>query len=224
MKRNIMIIEDEQEIREELEMVLLAAGYEVAIPETLEHVPEQVHTGKPDLILLDIQLPFMDGYEICREIRKFSKVPIIFVTARNTAMDELKSLMTGGDDYIVKPYHVPILMTRIKNLLARVYHNEEPEQSRIVYRDVILELLSGKIIYAGKETTLTRNELKILYYLFSHPGDIVPRVDLIEYLWENELYIDDNTLSVHITRLRNKLKDIGAGQMIETRRGMGYQI
>ena len=139
-------------------------------------------------------------------------------------MDELKSLMTGGDDYIVKPYHVPILMTRIKNLLARVYHNEEPEQSRIVYRDVTLELLSGKISYAGKETTLTRNELKILYYLFSHPGDIVPRVDLIEYLWENELYIDDNTLSVHVTRVRNKLKDIGAGQMIETRRGMGYQI
>ena len=129
-----------------------------------------MHTGKPDLILLDIQLPFMDGYEICREIRKFSKVPIIFVTARNTAMDELKSLMTGGDDYIVKPYHVPILMTRIKNLLARVYHNEEPEQSRIVYRDVTLELLSGKISYAGKETTLTRNELKILYYLFSHRG------------------------------------------------------
>ena len=115
-------------------------------------------------------------------------------------------------------------MTRIKNLLARVYHNEEPEQSRIVYRDVTLELLSGKISYAGKETTLTRNELKILYYLFSHPGDIVPRVDLIEYLWENELYIDDNTLSVHVTRVRNKLKDIGAGQMIETRRGMGYQI
>ncbi len=109
-----MIIEDEQEIREELEMVLLAAGYEVTLPEDLEHVPAQVHTGKPDLILLDIQLPFMDGYEICREIRKFSKVPIIFVTARNTAMDELKSLMTGGDDYIVKPYHVPILMTRIK--------------------------------------------------------------------------------------------------------------
>ncbi len=85
-------------------------------------------------------------------------------------------------------------------------------------------MLSGKISYAGKETTLTRNELKILYYLFSHPGDIVPRVDLIEYLWENELYIDDNTLSVHVTRVRNKLKDIGAGQMIETRRGMGYQI
>lgn len=219
-----MIIEDEQEIREELEMVLLAAGYKVTLPEDLEHVPAQVHTGKPDLILLDIQLPSMDGYEICREIRKFSKVPIIFVTARNTAMDELKSLMTGGDDYIVKPYHVPILMTRIKNLLARVYHNKEPEQSRIVYRDVTLELLSGKISYAGKETTLTRNELKILYYLFSHPGDIVPRVDLIEYLWENELYIDDNTLSVHVTRVRNKLKDIGAGQMIETRRGMGYQI
>lgn len=219
-----MIIEDESSICEELEMVLMAAGYEVTLPKDLRQTVAQVRTEKPDLILLDIQLPYMDGFEICREIRTFSRIPIIFVTARNTAMDELKSLMTGGDDYIVKPYHVPILMTRIKNLLTRVYHNEEPEQSRIVYKDVILELLSGKITYAKKEATLTRNELKILYYLFSHPGYIVSRVDLIEYLWENELYIDDNTLSVHITRIRGKLKDIGAGQMIETRRGMGYQI
>ena len=223
MKYKILIIEDEQEIREELEILLKNAGYEVEKITKFENVANQVIEIKPHLILLDVNLPGKNGYEICTKIRSEIETPIIFVTSKNSALDELNGLTVGGDDYIEKPYNIPVLLTRISKLLKRAYP-EQKEQNEIEYKGIKLEILSGLVKYQDKEIELTRNEFKILYYLFQNAGKIVQRLDIVEYMWDNQMYIDDNTLSVNITRIREKLAEIGIENLIETKRGQGYKI
>ena len=174
-------------------------------------------------MLLDINLPNKNGYEICSKLRTKSKVPIIFVTSRNSSMDELKGIMLGGDDYIEKPYNVPILMARIKSLLNRMYPKDDTE-SKIEYKGITLEVLKSVMIYNGKEIELTKTEVKTLYYIFKNRDIVIPRADIINFLWDNGVYADDNSLSVIITRLREKLKEIGIENLIETKRGQGYKI
>ncbi len=223
MKYKILIIEDEQEIREELEILLKNAGYEVEKITKFENVANQVIEIKPHLILLDVNLPGKNGYEICTKIRAEIETPIIFVTSKNSALDELNGLTVGGDDYIEKPYNIPVLLTRISKILKRAYP-EQKEQNEIEYKGIKLEILSGLVKYQDKEIELTRNEFKILYYLFQNAGKIVQRLDIVEYMWDNQMYIDDNTLSVNITRIREKLAEIGIENLIETKRGQGYKI
>ena len=223
MKYKILIIEDEQEIREELEILLKNAGYEVEKITKFENVANQAIEIKPHLILLDVNLPGKNGYEICTKIRSEIETPIIFVTSKNSALDELNGLTVGGDDYIEKPYNIPVLLTRISKLLKRAYP-EQKEQNEIEYNGIKLEILSGLVKYQDKEIELTRNEFKILYYLFQNAGKIVQRLDIVEYMWDNQMYIDDNTLSVNITRIREKLAEIGIENLIETKRGQGYKI
>lgn len=223
MKYKILIIEDEQEIREELEILLKNAGYEVEKITKFENVVNQVIEIKPHLILLDVNLPGKNGYEICTKIRSEIETPIIFVTSKNSALDELNGLTVGGDDYIEKPYNIPVLLTRISKILKRAYP-EQKEQNEIEYKGIKLEILSGLVKYQDKEIELTRNEFKILYYLFQNAGKIVQRLDIVEYMWDNQMYIDDNTLSVNITRIREKLAEIGIENLIETKRGQGYKI
>lgn len=223
MKYKILIIEDEQEIREELEILLKNAGYEVEKITKFEDVANQVTEIKPHLILLDVNLPGKNGYEICTKIRAEIETPIIFVTSKNSALDELNGLTVGGDDYIEKPYNIPVLLTRISKILKRAYP-EQKEQNEIEYKGIKLEILSGLVKYQDKEIELTRNEFKILYYLFQNAGKIVQRLDIVEYMWDNQMYIDDNTLSVNITRIREKLAEIGIENLIETKRGQGYKI
>lgn len=223
MKYKILIIEDEQEIREELEILLKNAGYEVEKITKFEDVANQVIEIKPHLILLDVNLPGKNGYEICTKIRAEIETPIIFVTSKNSALDELNGLTVGGDDYIEKPYNIPVLLTRISKILKRAYP-EQKEQNEIEYNGIKLEILSGLVKYQDKEIELTRNEFKILYYLFQNAGKIVQRLDIVEYMWDNQMYIDDNTLSVNITRIREKLAEIGIENLIETKRGQGYKI
>ena len=226
MKRTFMfkiiIVEDDKEIREELKILLENSGYEVQIISDFEHIIEKIIEEQVNLILLDINLPNKDGFEICSKIRAKSKVPIIFVTSRNNSMDELKGIMLGGDDYIEKPYNVPILLARIKNLLNRTYLEER--ESKIEYKGITLEVLKSKITYNKKEIELTKTEIKTLHYLFKNKDKIIPRADIIDFLWDNEVYADDNSLSVIITRLREKLKEIGIENLIETKRGQGYKI
>ncbi len=226
MKRTFMfkiiIVEDDKEIREELKILLENSGYEVQIISDFEHIIEKIIEEQVHLILLDINLPNKDGFEICSKIRAKSKVPIIFVTSRNNSMDELKGIMLGGDDYIEKPYNVPILLARIKNLLNRTYLEER--ESKIEYKGITLEVLKSKITYNKKEIELTKTEIKTLHYLFKNKDKIIPRADIIDFLWDNEVYADDNSLSVIITRLREKLKEIGIENLIETKRGQGYKI
>lgn len=217
----IMIVEDDIEIREELKILLQNNGYEVKVTTNFENVEKQILEEQCHLILLDINLPNKNGYEICSKIRTKSKLPIIFVTSRNSSMDELNGIMLGGDDYIEKPYNVPVLLARIQNLLNRVYPKEQ-KSSKLEYKGITLDILKSQIKYNDKEIELTKTEIKTLYYLLKNTDRIIARTEIIDYLWDNEVYADDNSLSVVITRLREKLKKIGVEHLIETKRGQGY--
>ena len=219
MKR-ILIIEDTDTIREELTKLLTRYGYEVLAPTDFENILEYVKENNSDLILLDINLPYFDGYHICREIRKDSNVPII-VTSRDSEVDELMSMNLGADDFVTKPYNTQILLARIAALLKRSGMNSN-SNSILTYKDFKLNLSNATVIYNDKNIELTKNEVKILSYLINHKGEIVSRELLMEHLWNSDFFVDDSTLTVNITRLRKKLDEIGIKNVIETRRGLGY--
>lgn len=218
----IMIIEDEVNIRGELALLLGNEGYQVVAVANFDHIKEQIKAESPDLVLLDIGIPGRDGFALCMDIRSISEVPVIFVTSRDTSMDELKALSLGGDDYITKPYNIPVLMARIKVVLRR--RNADRSSEYMEAKGLRLDHRKGILEYQGKSREATKNEIRILTCLMQHPGEIVSRADMIEYLWNNQIYIDDNTLSVNMTRLRAKLDDLGLPDYIITKRGMGYKI
>lgn len=219
--QTIMVIEDDQTIREELSTLLKNEGYQVQLITEFESIPEQVRSALPDLVLLDLGLPGCDGLSLCAAIRKTA--PIIVVTSRTSPLDELHALNLGSDDYITKPYNIPVLLARIKAVLRR-NGGEFTEPDILEAAKLRLSLAKGTVTASGRTTELTRNELKILAHLMAHAGEIVSRADLIEALWDNQIYIDDNTLSVNMTRLRSKLEGMGMPDVIKTRRGMGYQL
>lgn len=220
--QKIMIIEDDPAIRDELALLLGNEGYQ-AVPVTeFADVPDQVRRAGPDLVLLDLGLPGRDGFSLCAELRRACAAPIVFVTSRDSALDELRALSLGGDDYITKPYNIPVLLARVKAVLRRA--GSAPEQDTLQAGGLSLHLAEGVASCGGRQTELSRNEIRILAYLMTHAGKIVPREDLIEALWNSRIYIDDNTLSVNVTRLRAKLEELGLPGYIKTRRGMGYQI
>ncbi len=222
MAYRILMIEDDRGIREGLKNLLLANGYETGKIQDFANVLEETKAFAPHLILLDINLPYEDGFSICTKLRAESQVPIIFVTSRNTDMDELNSIMLGGDAFITKPYHTAILLAKIASLLKRAYDDRESE--KLEHEGVILHLESSQIEYQGKRAELTKNEVKIMYYLFKHAGKICPRADIVDFLWDNQLYVDDNALSVNITRIREKLETLGLTDFIRTKHRQGYLI
>ena len=202
----IMIIEDEAIIRRELKLLLENALYEVDAPEDFHNVADHVVSLKPDLVLLDVNLPECCGFDVCTQVRGQSQVPVIFLTSRTDSMDELTGMLKGGDDYIRTKG------ASLKETLLFTHKGVELDVSRCLLR-------------AGKESAeLTKNEMKILHRLFQKPGQYVPRMELIEYLWQNNIFIDDNTLSVHVTRIREKLKAMNVTDFIGTKRGVGYRI
>ena len=215
--QKIIIVEDTEKIRNELKEFLSKYGYDVKVPKDFKNIINYIFEENPDLILLDINLPVFDGYYICREIRSKSDVPIIIVTSRDSEMDELMSMNLGADDFITKPYNTQILLARISSILRRV----NSSSSQLLMHNG-LNLSSGSISYNNNISELTKNELKILNYLILNKEKIVSRDELMEYLWSSEAYVDDNTLSVNVTRLRKKLEEIGLKNVIETRRGLGY--
>lgn len=219
----ILLVEDDPLIRQELKTLLTNQGYETSGITDFRDVPRQVREAAPDLLLLDISLPGQDGYQVCTAVRSFSAVPILFLTGRDTAMDELQALTLGGDDYISKPYNIPLLLARIGALLRRTAPAAGTGSCPMEHRGVRLDTVAGTLAKDGKSVELTKTELKIMYLLLLHPGEIVPRADIIEYLWDNEIHTDDNTLSVNVMRLREKLRALGENNFIQTRRGMGYQ-
>jgi len=218
----IIIIEDTETIRQELATFLNRYGYEVIAPTNFQNIISIIEKEEPNLILLDINLPVFDGFYICREVRKTSQVPIIVVTSRDSDMDELMSMNLGADDFITKPYNTQILLARINSVLKRVNQGNEGNQEILVYNDLKLNLSNGTINCGDNALEITKNELKVLYYLIKNKGNIVSREDLMDYLWKSNLFVDDNTLSVNVTRLRKKLEEIGIKDVIETRRGLGY--
>ena len=217
----ILIVEDDKKLRDELKIFLERHGYEVFLLEKFDNSIEDILGYKADLILLDINLPNADGEYICREIRKVSNIPIIIVTSRDSELDELLSINNGADQYITKPYNIQILLAKIERLLKRSYSGNV-SQDKIDCGKFILNLSKSIIEKDGKIVELTKNEFKILHYLVLNKEKIVSRNEIMDYLWESENFIDDNTLTVNIKRLRNKLEEIGLNDVIETKRGQGY--
>ncbi len=216
----ILIVEDDEKLRSELEIFLKNNGYEVSSLKSFNNTINEILEIKPNVVLLDINLPGADGEYICKEIRKQSNMGIIMVTSRESELDELISINYGADHYITKPYNIQILLAKIASLLRRTDGNAIKD--KIDAKDFILNLSNSTIERSGKTIELTKNEYKILKYLIENRGKIVSREDIMECLWESESFIDDNTLSVNITRLRNKLEELDLKELIETKRGQGY--
>lgn len=217
---NILIVEDDENIRNEIGHFLMRQGYKVTKITEFIKIANQIKLLEPNLILLDINLPNESGFAICTEVRLFSDVPIIFVTSSNSNMDELNSIMLGGDAYITKPYYMPILLAKIARLLSNLTNNAQ----EISIDGVKLFINNYKVLSQGNETELSKNEFKILYLLMKNSNKILSRSEIIEYLWDNELFVDDNTLTVNIRRIRQKLENIGVNNYIKTVRGQGYII
>ena len=216
----ILIIEDDEKLREELKIFLNKNGYEATTLITFENTIQDILKINPDLILLDINLPNTDGEYICKEIRKQSNMPIIIITSRDNELDELLSINNGADHYITKPFNIQILLAKIGSLLKRT--NMQEINDKIDVKDFILNTSNNTIEKDGKIIDLTKNEYKILKYLVQNREKIVSREDIMECLWESESFIDDNTLTVNITRLRNKLEELELKELLETKRGQGY--
>lgn len=218
--RKILIVEDDVMIRDELSLFLGRNGFECETIQDFSNVIEDILRIQPDLILLDINLPVYDGYHICKEVRKKSDIPIIVVTSRNSDFDELMSMNFGADDYVTKPYNTQILLARIQSIFRRTSN-----VSDVVTCDGVSLLLSESSLgYQDEKIDLTKNELKILHILMNNKGHIVSRDKIMDVLWQSNEFIDDNTLTVNVNRLRKKLEAIGIQDFLKTKRGQGYMI
>ena len=217
----ILIIEDDKTIREELSILLTNNNYDVSSIEEFLDIEKSIKDINPDLILLDINLPNTDGFKVIKDIKKVTLKPVIFVTSRNTLEDEIKSFNSGGYDFITKPYNKELLLLKIRKCLDEVNPKNHKE---LIVNGVILDLHLSLIKYQDKEIELTRNEFLLMYYLFLNYPNILSKDMLIEYLWNDKFYLDENILIVNINRLRNKLRDIGLDDFIKTVRGVGYKL
>lgn len=214
----IMIVEDDLVIKKELKELLEKSNYEVILLEEFANGLEKILQAKPDLLLLDINIPFLNGEALLQNLRKESNVPVIMVTSKNNETDEALSIAYGADDYITKPYNPNILLLRINAVLKRTKnYNYE-----LTYKDLKFDSQKGIIIKDNKEIILTKNEMIIFSYLIAHQEKIVTRDELITLLWDNTEFVNDNTLTVNISRLRNKLKEFGDEYIIDTRKKQGY--
>ena len=218
--KKILIIEDEETIRNELKTLLENSGYEVLMLDKFTNAKEDIKSMTLDLILLDINLPNINGEMLLKEIRKESNIPVIMVTSRVCEVDEVLSMSYGADDYITKPYNPTILLLRIQNIFKRMENNRDD----LFYDDIVVNPKKGILEKNGKVLELTKNEMIIFTYLLNNRGRIVNRDDLMTDLWNNNEFINDNALTVNISRLRNKLQDFGLENKIETRKGQGYKL
>ena len=219
----ILIVEDDRMIAESVKNHLETWGYEAVIAEHFQNILEDVTASAPDLILLDITLPSYNGFYWCREIRKLFKMPIIFLSSASDNMSSVMAMDMGGDDFIAKPFDMAVLTAKIGAMLRRSY-SFSGQMNVINHRDAILNLVDNSITYQGKRAELSKNEAQIMTLLMENAGSIVSRDMIMMQLWDSENFIDDNTLTVNITRIRKKLKEIGLEDFIRTRKGSGYIV
>lgn len=219
---SVFIVEDDIKIRNELTRLLEKYGYSCVSSDDFANMPEIILRANPQLVLLDINLPLYDGYHICRKIRKSSQIPIIIVTSRDSEADELMSMNLGADDFITKPYNTQILLAHISSVLKRVYHSEPANV--FSHRGVELDISRSTVRFNGSEAELSKNELRILHLLMRNKDRIVSRNEMMDDLWQSEEFVDDNTLTVNINRLRKKLEGIGVCDYLITKRGLGYMV
>ncbi|PBI34250.1 DNA-binding response regulator [Clostridioides difficile] len=220
----IMVVEDDVSLKNIIAKCLTKWGHDVHQIENLENIIEEFKNYNPELVLLDINLPFYDGFHWCNEIRKISKVPIIFISSRNSNMDVIMGVNLGADDYIPKPFSVDVLVAKVNALLRRTYNFVDNNSNQIIHNGVTLDLSTATINYEDNTIELTKNEIKILHELMKYKGQIVSRNKLMKKLWDNDWFVDDNTLTVNVNRIRSKLNEIGLEDFIETKRGLGYII
>lgn len=220
--KKIAVVEDDKVLRQALDSLLKENGYGTFCLEKFDRTEEEILRAEPDLVLLDILLPGANGQEILRNLRQKSQIPVIMVTSREGDMDQILAMSYGADDYITKPYNPTLLLLKVEALFRRIQPGALQEE--VEYRGILLNLLRSTMTYQGKERVLSKNEFSILYYLIKNQGRIVSRDELMDYLWDCNDFIDDNTLTVNINRLRKKLEEAGIQGAIETRRGQGYLL
>lgn len=218
MNKKILIVEDDSSMQEELKDLLENASYDVLILNDFLHAKEYILKTNPDLVLLDVNIPYLNGELLLKELRKESSVPVIILTSRASEVDEVLSISYGADDFITKPYNPTILLLRIQNVFKRVNQVKD----KLKYRDLDVYQNRGVLTKDNLSIELTKNEMIIFLYLLNNQNRIVSRDELMSELWNNEEYINDNALTVNISRLRTKLKDFGYSNVIETRKGQGY--
>ena len=216
--QKILIIEDDEVISNELKSLLDSNNYNAIILNDFKNALNEILEAKPDLVLLDINIPYMNGETVLKNLRELSNIPVIMVTSRNSDIDEALSITYGADDYITKPYNPNILLLRIGAVLKRLNNNSDT----LIFKDLTINISKGIIKKGNEEIILTKNEMIIFSYLVNHQNKIVTRDELMTSLWNNEEFINDNALTVNISRLRTKLKSIGYDNAIDTRKGMGY--
>ena len=222
MDMNIFIVEDDVAIFESLKNRLGQWSFNVTGPDNFHDVMKSFLTEEPHLVILDIQLPAYDGFHWCREIRAISKVPIIFLSSRDHPMDMVMAMNMGADDYIQKPFDTDVLLARLQALLRRTYSYGEETSDALEWNRALIDMKRGVIRMDGNEVELTKNEFFILTVLAESNNEIVSRDELIRRLWDDERFVNDNTLTVNVTRLRQKLAEIGLGEAIVTKKGLGY--
>lgn len=218
----IMIVEDDESISSELKELLQNSGYEAVVLQDFNNSLNEILRVAPDLLLLDINIPYMNGELLLQSLRKSTNTPVIMVTSKNSETDEALSISYGADDYITKPYNPNILLLRIGAVLKRIKTNYGANSNKLSYRDLLFDVQKGIIKKDNIEIVLTKNEMIIFSYLLSHKNKIVTRDELMTTLWDNTEFVNDNALTVNISRLRNKLKEIGCEDAIDTRKGQGY--
>ncbi len=219
----VLVVEDDMTIAGALERHLSKWDYEVRYVEDFKNVMNMFVEYDPQLVLLDIALPFFNGFHWCTEMRKVSKVPIVFISSANDNMNIVMAMNMGGDEFIEKPFDLNVVTAKVQALLRRTY-SFQGALNVIEHKGVLLNLNDATVIYREERLELTKNEFKILQSLMEHAGQIVSRDDIIERLWESDEFIDDNTLTVNVARLRKRLEQIGLGDMIITKKGIGYMV
>ena len=217
----IAIIEDDEITRLELSKLLKKQGYGTVLLTNFKNLTEELSQYVVDLVLLDINLPYENGYEICKKMKKVQQVPVIFVTSRDSSADELKSIQVGGMDFITKPYDTVILLEKIKRALKLSDPNNFRE---IVKKECTLDLHLSILKYREESVELTRNEFRILYYFFMSEEEIISKEELLEKLWNDKYYLDENVLLVNMTRLKKKMREIGIVHLLENVRGKGWKL
>ncbi len=219
----ILLVEDDAVITDVLERQLSKWGYEVSHVTDFQRVLETFIEKQPHLVLLDISLPFYNGYHWCTQIRKISKTPVLFISSASDNMSLVMALSMGGDDFLAKPFDLNVAIAKVEALLRRTY-DFGSGVSALACRGAVLDLKDASIHYEGKKLDLTKNEFRILQVLFERRGHTVPREDLMQALWDSDSFIDDNTLTVNITRLRGHLAQIGLTDLVRTQKGLGYLV
>lgn len=220
----IMIVEDDLTIHDMVGETLEKWGFETVKIEDFDQIMQVFLNHDPHLVIMDINLPSFDGFYWCNKIREISKVPMIFLSSRDTPMDIVMSMNMGGDDYIQKPFHMDVLIAKINALLRRTYSYMETQSKTIEHDGIILNLENGEALHGDRKSELTKTEFLILKILMKNKGTIVSRTKMMRSLWKNENFVDENTLTVNIARLRKKLAELGKEHFIMTKKGQGYII